>query len=145
MGKFINKINKLNKMLKKPDIYNFDDILYSMSYSENALTEKNYGLKMKGQLKLLLSEIRFLTEEVEIQNLKDKHFTFLYIGSGKGYHIPLLINLYDKYDIDWVFFDPSGHCEKLHECKRLSKKKITIRDDFFLEQDIKEFKDIENL
>lgn len=132
-------------MLKKPDIYNVDDILYSLKYSENELKEKNYGFKMKGQLKLLLSEIRFLTEEVEIQNLKEKHFTLLYIGSGKGYHIPLLINLYENYDIDWVFFDPSGHCEKLHETKRLSKKKITIRDEYFLDNDINEFKDIENL
>lgn len=132
-------------MLKKPVIYNVDDILYSLTYSENKLKEKNYGFKMKGQLKLLLSEIRFLTEEVEIQNLKEKHFTFLYIGSGKGYHIPLLISLYEKYNIDWVFFDPIGHCEKLHEYKHLSKKKIIIRDELFSEQGINEFKDVENL
>lgn len=132
-------------MLNIPSIYFTSDILHRLEYSEDYFETNKYKIKMPGQLKLLLNEIRFLTEGVEIQNMSDKKFTVLYIGSGKGYHIPLLISLYEKYDIHWIFFDPNGHCDKLYEYKKLSTKKIDIYDEYFTDKNIEEFKHIDNL
>ncbi|QKE44555.1 putative poly(A) polymerase small subunit [Yalta virus] len=132
-------------MLKAPSIYNIEDIAHSAKYNPEPIEGPRYRIKMSGQLKLLLVEIRFLTEDVEIQTMPDKKFTVLYLGSGKGYHIPLLISLYEKYNIDWVFFDPNGHCSKLYEYKKLSSANIDIRDEYFTDKSIEEFKKIDNL
>lgn len=131
--------------MNKPDIYTVDDIPYSSPYSDKEIKGYGYRIKMQGQLKLLINEIRFLTEDIEIHNMKDKEFTIVYIGSGKGFHIPFLIKLYEKYNINWVFFDPNGHCDKLYEFQKLSDKNITIRDELFLDNNIEEFRNVENL
>lgn len=131
--------------MNKPDIYTVDDIPYSSPYSDKEIKGYGYKIKMQGQLKLLINEIRFLTEDIEIHNMKDKEFTIVYIGSGKGFHIPFLIKLYEKYNINWVFFDPNGHCDKLYEFQKLSDKNITIRDELFLDNNIEEFRNVENL
>lgn len=132
-------------MLKRPNIYDVEDIKQQTEYIEKQIKNPYYFIKMPGQLKLLLNEIRFLTEDIEIHNMKDKKFTLLYIGSGKGYHIPYLITLYEHYNIEWVFFDPNGHCEKLYEYQKLSKAKIIIRDEYFTDSNIEEFKNTENI
>lgn len=132
-------------MFKQPSIYTVDNILHRTEYNDEPLEGPRYRIKMPGQLKLLLTEIRFLTEDVEIHTMPNKKFTLLYLGSGKGFHIPFLISLYEKYNIEWVFFDPNGHCDKLYDYKKLSKTKIDIRDEYFTDKNIEEFKNIENL
>lgn len=132
-------------MFKRPSIYTVDNILHRIEYNDKPLEGPRYRIKMPGQLKLLLTEIRFLTEDVEIHTMSDKKFTLLYLGSGKGFHIPFLITLYEKYNIEWVFFDPNGHCDKLYDYQKLTKTKIDIRDEYFTDKNIEEFKNIENL
>lgn len=132
-------------MLKRPNLYYVSDILHQLEYSDRDYEAQKFKVKMPGQLKLLLTEIRFLTEDVEIHTMADREFTILYIGSGKGYHIPFLISLYEKYNIKWIFFDPAGHCDKLYEYQKFSKNKIDIRNEYFLDKNIIEFKNIENL
>lgn len=125
----------------EPLYFNFDDIKKTENYVK---CKKNYHLyseiKKNGQMKLLINEIRFLSFDIEINNLKDNKFTILYIGSGQGYHIPFLINMYKKYDINWVFYDPSGHCKNLNDLH--NNKSIIVNDKYFLEEDIKYFKNL---
>lgn len=127
------------KNSNEPLYFNFDDINKSEKYVK---FDKSYHLysdiKKNGQMKLLINEIRFLSCDVEIHNLENNKFILLYIGSGKGYHIPILIDMYKKYDIIWVFYDPVGHCRKLSDLH--NDKTIFVRNKYFLEEDIEEFK-----
>lgn len=140
------------KNIESPKYYEVKDLimkkLYVPSKSYKHYTS-NYGIEKPGQLKLLLNEIRFLTEDVEIQNYPKNTFSILYIGSGKGFHIPYLINMYKKYNINWYFYDPNGHCESLINIKSsknsedLKDNNINIFNDLFLEKDINLFKNID--
>jgi len=125
----------------RPKYYYFEDIDRTMYYSpkekENVF-QKKYKFRKPGQLKLLINEIRFLTQDVKIQNYANDLFDILYIGSGKGFHIPYLIRMYSHYNINWYFFDPNGHCEELNNMAEKSKKdrkenKIFIYDTYFEE------------
>lgn len=129
---YVNNINKRSPYKKEEFSY--------LPYYVNKNNKKH--IPKQGQLKLLLNEIRFLTEDVKIQNLAELKFNVLYIGSGKGYHLPYLIELYKKYNIDWWFYDPAGHCQKL---LNLEKKNIHIVNDFFTKNDIEKFKLYKNL
>lgn len=129
------------EMIKdKPKYYNVKDIKYFMKYvPKKQISEYYYKYKKQGQLKLLLNEIRFLTESIEIQNFEKDKFIILYIGSGKGYHIKTLINLYNKYNIKWILYDPEGHCDDLYKYRDENPNKIEINDTYFLENDINDF------
>lgn len=129
------------KMIKnKPQFYNIKDIKYFMKYTpKKEPTDYYYKFKKQGQLKLFLNEIRFLTESIEIQNFEKDKFILLYIGSGRGYHIKSLINLYNKYNIKWILYDPCGHCNDLYKYRDENPNKIEINDTYFLEKDIENF------
>lgn len=124
----------------KPEYYFVDDIKYYLKYQPKLHNEhRYYSFAKQGQLKLLLNEIRFLTEDVEIHNFINQKFIILYIGSGKGYHIPPLIKLYEKYNIKWILYDPNGHCNELYNYRDQNPTKIEINDTYFLDKDIENF------
>jgi hypothetical protein len=61
----------------------------------------------QGQLKLLLSELEFLSI-INIKNLckKYKKITILYVGCSPFNHGVAMLNFYSKYPIQWVLVDP---------------------------------------
>jgi hypothetical protein len=133
-------IYKLPLIKDKPKHYTLNDIKYYLKYTVKKHHEYYYNFKKQGQLKLFLNEIRFLTEDIEIQNFdKEDKFIILYIGSGKGYHILSLIKLYEKYNIKWILYDPAGHCTDLYKYRDINPTKLEINDTYFLEKDIENF------
>lgn len=121
----------------------FKDITERIVYNQKKTTYKNKKIHM-GQLKLLINEIIFLDQCVKIHEKKNMQFNLLYIGSGKGFHIPLLIDMFSEYKINWFLFDPNKHCDKLYDLQN-SIKNLTITDDLFTPEDIENYKFKENL
>ncbi|CCU56281.1 poly(A) polymerase small subunit VP39 [Mythimna separata entomopoxvirus 'L'] len=131
-------------MSYNPIIYYISDIKNERNYKKS-IKPYIFNFRKPGQIKLLINEIRFLSEDVEIyKNYKNKCITILYIGSGKGYHIPLLIDMYSNYNIIWHFYDPNGHCNKLNEIASKNKN-VKIYDRIFNKQDVELYEDISNL
>lgn len=129
------------KMSKKPDIYTYDDITRQMEYDSKKILNKFSN----GQLKLLLCELQFFSI-ININHLcsTNKTIDVIYIGSGKGYHIPILISILSlkNRNIKWHLYDPYGHCKRLNE---ITTKNININDRIFLEEDIIFFKNYKNI
>lgn len=138
MARELIKFRDVEKRFKRDRYLDYSDLSECMVYSDN--NSKNmFNFNRRGQLKLLLSEIRFLTCGVEIHHSPKEKYIFLYIGSGKGYHIPVLMDMYKKYDIEWHFFDPNGHCLELNNLAETNNK-IKIHDTLFLEENINYYK-----
>lgn len=132
-------MNKYNiNLFSKPKIYTFDDISRQMTYNPNNKI-KNYS---NGQLKLLFCELQFFSI-IDIKNLclNNEIIHVIYIGSGKGYHIPVLISLLSLDNIKWHLFDPFGHCKRLEQ----TRKNVNIYNRKFSDKDIIQFKDIKKL
>jgi hypothetical protein len=123
-------------------IYYVEDIVNKSDYNSNFIPENYINIRKHGQIKLLLNEIRFLSQDVEIK--KYDFVNVLYIGSGKGYHLPLLISLYKQYNINWYFYDPIGHCRRLNT---LNDKyhNIHVYDKMFTDLDTSNYINMENL
>lgn len=137
-NKFINS--------DEPDIYYIHNITSQLPYIPDNGKDKNKNIypniKMAGQMKLLLNEIRLLSGDIEIHKFKQEQLLILYIGSGKGYHIPTLIQLYQHYNnINWHFYDPNGHCKKLYDLAA-KKKNISIFDEYFTNETLNLYKNI---
>lgn len=111
----ITEVTQIKKRLKYYDVPNVN----------------HYQIRSQGQLKLLFNEIRFFIEEIKPD--PKKHYKVIYIGSGKGYHIPKLIDMFSKYNITWIFYDPNGHCKRLMDIR---SDRIQINDRLFLQEDI---------
>lgn len=134
------RFRNINNIYRGERYLDYADLSECMVYSNN--TSKNlFNFNKRGQLKLLFSEIRFLTCGVEIHNSPKEKYLFLYIGSGKGFHLPILMDMYEKYDIEWHFFDPNGHCKELYNLAETNKK-IKIHDTLFLEDNMEYYKNI---
>lgn len=120
-----------------------DNLTREMEYSDKTIDSTKFPkIKKSGQIKLLLSEMNFLTNYVKLDNFKNTKLTILYIGSGEGYHIPYLIEIYKDFNIDWFFFDPVGHCSSL---TMKSGENIIINNRYFTNIDIETFKKHNNL
>lgn len=87
-----------------------------------------------GQRKLLLSEIEFLT-------MFDADYV-LYIGSADGKHIKYLSDLFPK--IKFILYDPRRFHPITYNYAKTSGK-IEIRQKFFVDEDVAEFKKYKNL
>ncbi|AAC97833.1 ORF MSV041 putative poly(A) polymerase small subunit PAP-S homolog (vaccinia J3R), similar to GB:L22579 [Melanoplus sanguinipes entomopoxvirus] len=117
---------------KKPNVLIFDNINNQLKYKPNNVSNKH-----PGQLKLLMTELQFFNNcNIDALNSKDRPIYVLYIGSGRGYHLIKLLDLYKDYNIKWYFYDPSGHCISL---ERMSQY-VSINNDYFTEKNINEFK-----
>lgn len=127
-------------------IKNFEDINERLEYNDK-YKNKNYKNIHYGQLKLLLNEFRFLNGIDIVEYSKNKEeINLLYIGSGKGFHIPILINSLKaniNNNINWFFYDPNGHCKTLENWN--NGININIRNKLFTENDIIHFKNKNNI
>lgn len=122
----------------EPKIYYTKDIVEQLVYHESEKDKKhNFGLANRGQIKLLMSEIRFLTSGVKIHKHPKTKYILIYIGSGPGHHVPYLYDFYKKYDIEWHLFDPRGHCTELYTIAE--DNKITLHDEIFSERSVELF------
>lgn len=64
----------------------------------------NQVIRHWGQLKLLMSEIKFLTQIYQESNKVWPTNTIVYIGSAPGYHIPMLMKLFPHFRM--ILIDP---------------------------------------
>jgi len=87
--------------------YKYSQLTRRISYKEckNKYDEFENKVEHWGQLKLLLSEILFLTM------FRDQSYTVLYIGAAPGIHIPLLVDLFPQHKYE--LWDPGSFCETL--------------------------------
>ncbi|AAT99852.1 putative poly(A) polymerase regulatory small subunit [Diachasmimorpha longicaudata entomopoxvirus] len=127
-----------------PKFYYVSDIQDRSVYNPNLAPVKPFP--KQGQLKLLLNEIRFFSESIDIHHdlRKGVNYTVLYIGSSPGLHIPFLIQLYSKYKIKWWFYDPKPACQKLKDMAKKNKN-INLIENYFTKDDIKTFKNTRDL
>jgi hypothetical protein len=123
----------------KPNIYTFNDITRQMVYDSK---KKIKNKDSNGQLKLLFCELQFFSI-ININTLcsNNDFIHVLYIGSGRGYHIPILMSILCLNNIKWYFYDPTGHCKRLEE----SVNNVKIYNRKFLDKDIMFFKNFKNL
>lgn len=101
-------------------IYNIDQIKNRIKFEETKKNEKCQTLKLLhlGQLKLLISEILFLS-----RSLKDKiNYTVIYVGAAEGYHIKYLADMFPQYN--FILYDPGRFAIT-------EDKNIKIHNDFF--------------
>lgn len=103
---------------------NFPEIPYSNKIRPDC---KTYHI---GQLKLLISEIFFLTEKLE---KIDDYGICIYIGSAGGFHIPILANMFPN--ILFMLYDGAKHyINPTHN--------IIIHQELFLEHNVEMFKEM---
>lgn len=104
-------------------ITRFNQIPGSIDWDSNAKHKPG-----NGQLKLLLAEMLFIHDYFDHLDInKDTHI--IYAGSGKGYHIPMLIGMCNNM-ATWHLYDPQGHCNAL-----LPSKNLKITNDNFIAKD----------
>jgi cap2 methyltransferase len=93
-----------------------------MPYARKTTREKN-RLIHNGQRKLLLAEIRFLTEWLPT----DFHGqVVVYAGAAPGYHIPQLIKLFPT--VEWHFFDTRRFNIPKTDQVHLYQREFTLSD-----------------
>jgi len=110
----------------RPKYYIYNDIYRKLKYSPSNIKKTH-----EGQLKLLFSEIQFFNVihlSDLIDNIGNNNIHILYIGSGRGYHIPTLLGLYPSNTLKWHFYDPSGHCSGLEKYSQSLDINKTIFD-----------------
>lgn len=127
------------KIIPKNQKSNFPFI---RTFNENKFPSKKYNKNIKtnnvhfGQLKLLLSEIDFLTK------LPNEPILVLYPGGGPGDHIPLLSQMFENFYfmlVDPVFSGKERIRIIIHPSDR-----IIMRAELFTDKMIDEFKNIPN-
>jgi cap2 methyltransferase len=89
------------------------------------------GLEHWGQLKLLMSEIEFLTPFTDAARHSDNYScVVIYAGAAPGIHIPILRDLFPKFR--YILIDPSysiienGQYENIEVMKRKMDNKLAI-------------------
>ncbi len=89
----------------KPVVEYYNELLLSLPYRENDGSFIS-GVHC-GQLKLLLSEIEYLTRIVEQhkRNNNGKHVVVVYAGAGPGHHIDMLADMFP--DFKFLLVDPT--------------------------------------
>lgn len=137
---FTKKINVL-----EPTLFSIQDILtnqfspQSVFISEEKLKmhppniqDKTTRFDLKyhwGQRKLLLSEILFLTK---VLNTKDEDRTVVYVGSAKGTHIKILVDMFPN--LKFELYDPNDYDDILY-----SIPNIKIYQQYFTDEDAKKY------
>lgn len=135
----ISNLNKINNFEQK--IYNqFFKKLLSFNQLEFTETYKYFkDSKGIGQIKLYLFELFFINNVIEdiIQNGENtRDYTILYIGSGPGNHIPILINILRDYNFKWELYDKTKHDNRLFDLASNQHNKIKIHSKYFTDIDI---------
>lgn len=95
----------------------------SLEWNENSNQYSN--VQHKGQMKLLISECQFFTL------IPKDQYCVVYPGSGKGFHIPLLIK-YLPFG-HWFLYDPQGFCNSLNDFPN-----VHLYSDYFYPEKCKE-------
>jgi hypothetical protein len=134
--KEIDFINNFNYTKNINELINLQDIPLNIKYRQTPQTDKIYSKFVtnihRGQLKLLLCEIFYLTKIHKLEIVKPDSIV-VYVGAGPGHHLLKLIELFPnfKYHLYDTRFD-----EKL---KELSNVKLHLR--FFTREDCEQYKD----
>lgn len=114
---------------KKPNIYTFADLNLNVSNIDHSIF---YSTLEDYYMELLLSQLQFFN----MSNLKklcsenDKVY-ILYIGSAKGYHLPIIFDIYNDYsNIEWHLFDQHQNCITIETTPNvvIHKKEIDDND-----------------
>ena len=111
-------------------IYRYDQITDRTSFekSEKIITNNLDGYPVHwGQLKLLITEIMFLTKDYD----PDEKYIVLYIGASPGEHINFLVKLFPNFH--YVLYDGVKSMVK-------PQNNIEIKQQLFLEKDVEEYK-----
>ncbi len=111
-------------------IYKYDQLKDRIKYNDihdRECRKLTKGLHL-GQLKLLISEIMFLTKTASDGN------KVVYVGAAGGYHIPKLLELFPNLTYD--LWDPGRFYD---EVKNADKSKVTIFNKFFTNDDAKKY------
>jgi len=85
----------------------------------------------KGQIKLLLSEIDFLTSFAEPGD------TIVYAGAADGWHIPTLDAMFQPLRLRWRLFDPSQFRQEVYGWRKSSGGRVSVRRRIFTQEDAK--------
>ena len=104
---FTSAINNIISNKIQSSIITYDDIKNKLPYrSMKYFIRKSLHI---GQLKLLISEIQYLTDELVKKGLKhtDKIY-FVYAGSAPGHHTSILEGLFPN--AEFLLVDPREHC-----------------------------------
>jgi len=119
-----------------PLIIFYDDLterkIYTKKYFDK-LKSKNAKIisEHKGQRKLLLTEIYFLTEYIG-----KKNFTVVYAGAAPGEHITCILDMFPEFN--YVLVDPTKSVIE-------NSKNVIVRRELFTDDTAKEFIDTENV
>jgi hypothetical protein len=98
--------NTLENPLKNP-VLTYNDINRQLPYQ--SMASFSHQSVHIGQLKLLITEIQFLTNDLVKNKLKntDKIY-FVYVGSAPGHHTSILEELFPN--AEFLLVDPNEHC-----------------------------------
>lgn len=106
-----NYSDAVSKILSKPlkfPVVRFDNIQKTLKYRSVAKNDIRTSTH-NGQLKLLLSEVQFLTDDLSSKKLKyDAELLFIYVGSAPGNHMFMIEKLFPN--ARFLLIDPNEHC-----------------------------------
>lgn len=85
-----------------------------------------------GQLKLLISEIEFLTETVP-QVKANKDIVVVYAGAADGYHITFLMDLFPQVS-EWHLWDPEPFASNVRRRSRDRRNNVFLYNELFTDQ-----------
>ena len=83
----------------------------------------------RGQVKLMLGEIDFLTE------LAEEGDSIVYVGAADGFHIQWLDHMFKSLGLKWYLFDSSPFHSRLREWAQQNKDRVFVHTRYFNNQD----------
>lgn len=117
-------------------VHSIDSKSPTIPYEEDSLAvlECKHKNIHKGQLKLLVGEISFLTQFARCFD------TVLYVGAADGLHIPVLDTMFKHLQLRWILFDPcSFHWTVLNWCQQ-NASRVSLHNTVFTMQHAEELR-----
>ena len=92
-----------------------------------------------GQVKLLLSEIDFLTDFARQGDI------IVYVGAADGMHMPTLASMFKGLNLQWHLFDPARFSQQVMDWQKQNKESVHVYNREFTDQDTAMFASSQNV
>lgn len=117
----------------------YNQITREIPYQKEDVYPNNISFGKRGQIKLFLAEVRYLTKILPHLRTNKKKL-IIYIGAAPGVHILNVIKMFHNDTITWALYDSVKYCSELEDIDNLSKYNIELYHKYFTEVEIELYK-----
>lgn len=138
MNKYNNYLTNYKEESTTP-ILMYNQITREIPYKEKDVYPNKISFGKRGQIKLFLAEVRYLTKILShLKSTKKK--LIIYIGAAPGVHILNVIKMFHNDSITWALYDSVKYCNELEDQVNISKYNIELYHKYFTEVEIELYK-----